>query len=449
MKQWSFLFLSLVLSFTCFAQSRGIQKTLEVTQPNSAGKQLALIIGNNAYQDWPVLQTAVQDAEALSKLLVSKYGFNSQDVLLLRNTSRIQLLEGFDWLQSNAGPEDRVLIYYAGHGEYDDQEDGWWVPVDASTKNRYEHIANSVILNKLRSVKAHHKLLISDSCFSGNLLSRGIVKQPGQGWSAPPWFREKSRLKAVQGFTSGGNEPVSDGGAKWEGHSIFAYHLLAQLQANQRPFLAASELGERLKSLVANDTMMLKGAAQTPQFQAINNQGHQGGEFFFMRSGLPIVSMRVAYVAGEDQEFEKQLKSSRQQLLEALAQSARTTLRIQTPEVRAFDSVDEFRDWVKEIPSQDRILTITSSGRLEQKGNMMWQGLAYLKVNAAVFHMKDGKRSIEKTLSIPEDRLPLRQWKTSPEFVQGAYSKAVAKVSSNLDKLGVDTFFWEWLGELE
>ena len=160
MKLWTFILLSFVFAFTSSAQSRGIQKTPEAPKANTSGRQLALVIGNNAYQEWPSLQTAVKDAEALAKLLVSKYGFYSRDVRLLKNTTRVQLLEGFDWLQSNAGPEDRVLIYYAGHGEYDDQEDGWWVPVDASVQNRYDHIANSVILNKLRSVQAHHKLLM-------------------------------------------------------------------------------------------------------------------------------------------------------------------------------------------------------------------------------------------------------------------------------------------------
>jgi hypothetical protein len=177
-----------------------------------------------------------------------------------------------------------VLVYYAGHGEYDEREDGYWVPVDGARENRYQHLSNSDLLTQFGAIKVRHKLLVSDSCFSGNLLTRGVVKAPAQGWESEGYFREKNKLKAVLGLTSGGNEPVSDGGAKWGGNSIFAYHLLAQLEANERPYLGASVLSQRISRLVANDTVASTGNVQTPVFQAISNQGHQGGEFFFLRS---------------------------------------------------------------------------------------------------------------------------------------------------------------------
>ena len=171
------------------------------------------------------------------------------------------------------------MVYYAGHGVYDEGNDGYWVPVEGKMSNNYDHISNADILNRLGSIEARHKLLISDSCFSGNLLTRG-VKIPRQSeLEKPAYFVEKNRLKSVQGFSSGGNQPVYDGGPKWGGNSVFAYHLIAQLEANQRPFLSATELGQRVTEFVSNDTQSMN-MPQVPIIQSIRNQGDQGESSF-------------------------------------------------------------------------------------------------------------------------------------------------------------------------
>ena len=106
-----------------FAQQRGVKQT-KLIKESVTGRYLALLIGNNDYRHWHPLKTAVHDAEALASLLTSKYDYPAHEVRLLRNATRIQMLDGIDWLQQFSGPDDHVLIYYAGHGEYDKNEDG-------------------------------------------------------------------------------------------------------------------------------------------------------------------------------------------------------------------------------------------------------------------------------------------------------------------------------------
>ena len=121
------------------------------------------------------------------------------------------------------------LIYYAGHEVFDKKQDGYWVPIEGELDNKYEYISNADVLNSLGAIEARHKLLISDSCFSGNLLlqnTRGINPTRDKQPSGSAYFQRKNKLKSVQGFTSGGDEPVYDGGPKWEGNSVFAYHLI-------------------------------------------------------------------------------------------------------------------------------------------------------------------------------------------------------------------------------
>ena len=189
------------------AETRSVKQTV-VEKASGEARNRALIIGNNDHLHWPPLKTAVHDAEALASLLTSKYGYPAHEVRLLRNATRIQMLDGIDWLQETSGPDDQVLIYYAGHGEYNKNEDGWWVPVDGELRKRHQHIFNSDVLNKLRAVKARHKLLISDSCFSGNLFTRGIKRTSEEQPAQPAWISQPTGISSTflrRWSTSGGD----------------------------------------------------------------------------------------------------------------------------------------------------------------------------------------------------------------------------------------------------
>ena len=54
------LLLSFALSGTSHAQQRGVKQTQHIEE-SVTGRYLALLIGNNDYQHWPKLKTAVFD----------------------------------------------------------------------------------------------------------------------------------------------------------------------------------------------------------------------------------------------------------------------------------------------------------------------------------------------------------------------------------------------------
>ena len=423
-----------------YSQQRGIKKTISAQESNQE-RYRALIIGNNEYQNWPKLRTAVHDAEKLAVILKSKYGYGQKDILLLRNATRIEMLDGIDWLKHGSVQYDHVLIYYGGHGEYDDNEDGWWVPVDGGLNKKHNHISNSDLLNKLRSVNAQHKLLISDSCFSGNLFTRGIQKKKQSNWSKLGWIREKSLLKSVWGLSSGGDEPVSDGGPKFEGHSIFAYHLLAHLEANQRPFLAASELGSRLVNLVANDTMEVTGATQTPIIRSILNQGDQGGEFFFIREDLSKISAVVLYhLSGS--ESESTLKEAKKEIHKTIKRAAGSSFRLKLlPKPLEFMDQGQLPHLISSN-GVNHALVINLDGSLQKQLTSMWVGLAKIKLSLQHLHLENGEIHELNTLEFPESRMPLRKWEESNEFSTSAFTKAGRKLSKHLSNKGLDDFLW-------
>jgi TRAP-type mannitol/chloroaromatic compound transport system substrate-binding protein len=239
------------------------------------GSYRALIIGIDDYKDKriPDLNTATNDAKAIAKLLKKKYGFKI-DLMLGHKATKRAMYNALRKLAASVKPGESVLIYYAGHGEFDYQyNDGWWIPVDAEAGNPLTYMENVQVQKAMRSMKARHVLLISDSCYSGTLF--------GQARSIPAVIKDKYYLnlyneKSRWGMTSGNKTPVSDKGT--EGHSIFAYQLLRALEKNNKPYISTQEIYTRIAPVIANNS------EQTPLCRPIVNTGDQGGEFVFVAS---------------------------------------------------------------------------------------------------------------------------------------------------------------------
>lgn len=256
--------------------SRAIVKKVKDFDHSSGrlGTYKALVIGIDTYDDptIPDLQTAVRDARAMADVLRKSYGFETR-LLLNRQVTRESLYNSLRRLASESEAEDSILIYYAGHGDLDRQyNDGWWIPADAKGGNPVSYFDNVQIQKAMRSMKARHVLLISDSCYSGSLF--------GSSRAVPPVIDEKYYLrlyneKSRWGITSGNKEPVEDSGT--DGHSIFAYQLLKELRSTEKKVFTTQELYTRIAPIIGNNS------EQTPLCRPIRNTGDQGGEFVFVR----------------------------------------------------------------------------------------------------------------------------------------------------------------------
>jgi len=186
-------------------------------------------VGINDYKGpkIPDLETAVNDATDMATVLKEKYGFKV-NLLLDRDATREAIYRALRRLAASTKLNDSVLIYFAGHGDFDrTYDDGWWIPADAVGGNPVTYLDNIQVQKAMRSMKARHVLLISDSCYSGTLF--------GKARSLPPVIDDKYYLrlfneKSRWGMTSGNKTPVSDRGTG--GHSVFAYQLIKELEKN-------------------------------------------------------------------------------------------------------------------------------------------------------------------------------------------------------------------------
>jgi caspase domain-containing protein len=261
---------------------RGLQ---EVAPPSGAEKQIkyyALVIGNSRYQRVNSLQTPVNDAVSLEQVLKSRYGFRTQ---LLRDATRDQILTALIFYRRNLTPESNLLIYYAGHG-YLDREAGeaYWIPVDGDKDNNMNWISADDITRAVRAVPSRHVLVISDSCYSGAILSEDSSTRSLERGITPrehlAYLAKMQSYKSRNWMASGSKEPVQDDGAP--GHSIFAAALLQGLNQMKDEQFAASDLfSAYVKRKVAGN------APQLPQYGSIRESGDDLGDFIFSRGGAP------------------------------------------------------------------------------------------------------------------------------------------------------------------
>ena len=241
----------------------------------SVGKYYALIIGVDDYKgSWSPLENAVHDARAIEKLLRSKYRFNQIRSLYNEAATRENIINEFLWLVENAKQNDNVFIYYSGHGEFEKKlNKGYWVPVDAQTASISIYISNSDIQTFLGSIASKHTLMVADACFSGDIFRGKTVSVPFD--DSDKYFKEVYNLKSVQAISSGGIEPVMDGGR--DGHSVFAYYFLKALNENKENYMDGSQLFDKIKVPIVNNS------DQSPNFQPVKNTGDEGGQFVFIR----------------------------------------------------------------------------------------------------------------------------------------------------------------------
>ena len=136
------------------------------------GVYRAVLIGINTYAHAKNLKGAVKDVEAVRAVLAERYGFDPAYVkpLLNEQATKSHIIDTLYEVGKQAGTDDSVFIYYAGHGQYDgDGAVGWWVPTDGDPKRAGTLIKNATILSYIEDMRARHVYLVVDSCFSGSL----------------------------------------------------------------------------------------------------------------------------------------------------------------------------------------------------------------------------------------------------------------------------------------
>lgn len=256
-------------------------QTVRTGTPASVPSYRALVIGVNRYQPvvngegWQALQSARADAESVSRVLASDYGFKVQ-TLLDGEATRSAILNALDDM-ATSGTDGADLIYFAGHGYFDEKlQEGYWIPADArkttgGREAKEDWLWNSTLTRLISASRARHVLVLSDACYSGSLF-RG--NEPLSARNSQAWYERAIAKPSRYLITSGGIEPVLDSGI---GHSVFAQQVLNFLEHSDRDIFSSNDLGSALRERVAALT------GQMVQMGPLPVSGHAGGEFVFVR----------------------------------------------------------------------------------------------------------------------------------------------------------------------
>ncbi len=283
----------------------------------------AAVIGVDAYQTWPKLSYAANDAQAVRDLLVKKYNFKPEHTFLLldKEATRQNILSLLGDKLGNPDlvkREDRVFVFFAGHGATrhlaSGRDLGYIIPVDADLTN-YEGQAISMtnFQDIAEAIPAKHVLFVMDSCYSGLALTRG-----GGTLGMGNYLLEISRRTARQMFTAGGmDQQVADNGPN--GHSVFTWTLLQALDGRADLNGDGVVTGSELAAYVTPAVSAL--SHQTPAFG--NLPGSEGGDFIFeLNHETEFLNENSAQLGDEGIKLNTQLEQMREEIRKEAAQNA-------------------------------------------------------------------------------------------------------------------------------
>jgi tetratricopeptide (TPR) repeat protein len=230
------------------------------TRSASIPRGYALIVGISNYKNLPAksqLEFPERDADAVYSILISNEGgnFHAENVHRLTgaNATLGNLKRELEvWLPSVAQPDDRVVIYFAGHGFVKDGR-AYLAPYDLNPDNipgtgypmdTLGNVAGS-------RIKAKWKVLLTDSCHSGAITPDADAQQYNKS------LLDLSR--SMFSLTASRDRERSFESASWGGgHGIFTYYVVKGLEGeadeNRDGIVTADELADYVHSNVREAT---------------------------------------------------------------------------------------------------------------------------------------------------------------------------------------------------
>ena len=252
---------------------------------NIYDKSWALVVGINDYNNIPNLNYAVEDALAIKNMLINVHGFPRKNVryLIDKEATQSNIKKELSNLMKNAGENDRVVFYFAGHGEtaelgLEEGDIGFLLPADGDVEDLYFSAIDMEELKRISKFsKAKHMLFLVDACYGG----LAAVNTRSLTTNTPNFLDKVSDENARQIITAGGKDEKVIEKDDWE-HSAFTKNLLSGLKdkkadQNQDGYITGSEIGFFLQEHVSLDTDNF----QTPQSKRLTT--HEGEIIFFAK----------------------------------------------------------------------------------------------------------------------------------------------------------------------
>ncbi|AEE54378.1 NACHT domain-containing protein [Haliscomenobacter hydrossis] len=292
-------------------------------------KTRLLLIGIDAYQNWPHLSYPLSDCKGFLEVLKNHYGFSEADLIhedkrpLYDEEATTEMiydelyrLKDKDELGASVlSASENLIIYFAGHGHLDKRyEEGYWAPVDAPIPKRPSDLKKLISVGEVAKIlsktPAHHIVLIVDACFPQTFARMSVDVPLGSDDNNP---EEKPSRWAL---TSGRLERVKD-------KSPFAEALRSLLESNSNPKLSIINLGAGVMERVR------ESGQQNAWCAPLTENRFDGGEFFFYRQSPAPISVQTPQPGMGAETLPHRMRLGSKQYLERLKAGRFKYLRIE------------------------------------------------------------------------------------------------------------------------
>lgn len=217
-----------------------------------------LAIGIDEYSDVPDVPFADRSAKLFAELAAKTLGALPENILTLTNQEatsgrlrgRLRILLG------RLTPEDRLLLYFAGHGVPAQNGKEVFLLAQDGGPGSYEEpdLQLNALYAQVSQSRVGQAYLFIDACFSGRSNKDSMILGGTAGVAIVPkhGLRADSRLTVI---TAGRAEQLSN---QYEarGHRLFGYHLMKAL-LNDGPTLSAGELFGKIRGTVRAESLRL------------------------------------------------------------------------------------------------------------------------------------------------------------------------------------------------
>jgi uncharacterized caspase-like protein len=181
------------------------------------------------------LRFAHADAEGIARAFKSQqgrlFGEVRSRVLINEQATRGEVLDGFDWLESEVTQRDVAVVFVAGHGVNDSRDNYYFLPHDANPKKLRRSAVEWNAFNSILADLPGKTVLMVDTCKSGNVTgskkSRGISRNDPTS-AIKELIRTESGV-VVMTASTGSELSVED--TSW-GHGAFTKALLDGLKGS-------------------------------------------------------------------------------------------------------------------------------------------------------------------------------------------------------------------------
>jgi len=215
-------------------------------------KDYALVFATDKYDNWSDLVNPVNDGKTIAEQLEKLYGFQ---VEVVENPTQNEVFEKIlEYNRKNYKPQDQLMIFFAGHGHFDeDFGEGYVVAKNslASDKSKTSYISHARLRSVINNIPCEHIFLAMDVCFGGTFDPRIASSRGLESFEQDDkeMLARKLSYKTRRYLTSGGKEYVSDGIPGQ--HSPFAKKLLEALKSlgGSDRILTLTELNTYLERL--------------------------------------------------------------------------------------------------------------------------------------------------------------------------------------------------------